>query len=591
MAPEQIAESFTDSRKYRKPNHKKFVLNNDTYDFENFVLYHGSDFTVEQMQLYLVVENMPVLIGVAGISGGANRTSMLRLAAFDIDIPAQKSAEFMLRVKTKDPFVPDFVLEDRNSLYLDLQHENLAFGGFLGVAAVMVVFIGIFAYLLREPLFGWFTALALLLILNSLVEFGFRESIATMSLGGLSSKQILHLTRPFFIVLLAQIAFASGFSRDGRVANRPRLILMGLVANFVGISIARILGLGRYIDANIYSAFDGLMVASMIVFSVSAYDAKTRSARWFFPSLGLIFVASQCRWLTQLNVYRFDHHLIFLAPILEMGAIAVIVYGLILKIKVINSAKIAAEFEAGKNEVLKTLLRVVSHDINNSLTVAQAYAFKGSAIMAKEGHEEGQKYFSKILTACKNQSEIITNIRMLRAIEDGKTDIDLKSVPLIGVMQQVRNTFEDKLKAKNLELNYNSSEIAGIFVLAEPVSLNHSVINNLISNAIKFSHTNSCIDVMASMNGDEVRVTVRDFGVGMPSTLLEKVFMPNESTSRLGTSGEAGTGFGMPLVKSYMERYGGGVEISSESIEESPKNHGTSVTLYFKIPKSEPIAA
>ena len=403
----------------------KFVLNNDTYDFENFVLYHGSDFTVEQMQLYLVVENMPVLIGVAGISGGANRTSMLRLAAFDIDIPAQKSAEFMLRVKTKDPFVPDFVLEDRNSMYLDLQHENLAFGGFLGVAAVMVVFIGIFAYLLRDPLFGWFTALALLLILNSLVEFGFRESIATMSLGGLSSKQILHLTRPFFIVLLAQIAFTSGFSRHGRVANRPRLILMGLVANFVGISIARILGLGRYIDANIYSAFDGLMVASMIVFSVSAYDAKTRSARWFFPSLGLIFVASQCRWLTQLNVYRFDHHLIFLAPILEMGAIVVIVYGLILKIKAINSAKIAAEFEAGKNEGLKTLLRVVSHDINNSLTVAQAYAFKGSAIMAKEGHEEGQKYFSKILTACKNQSEIITNIRMLRAIEDGKTDIQL----------------------------------------------------------------------------------------------------------------------------------------------------------------------
>ena len=158
-------------------------------------------------------------------------------------------------------------------------------------------------------------------------------------------------------------------------------------------------------------------------------------------------------------------------------------------------------------------------------------------------------------------------------------------------MHQVRNTFEDKLKAKNLELNYNSSEIAGIFVLAEPVSLNHSVINNLISNAIKFSHTNSCIDVMASMNGDEVRVTVRDFGVGMPSTLLAKVFMPNEATSRVGTSGEAGTGFGMPLVKSYMERYGGGVEISSESIEESPKNHGTSVTLCFKIPKSEPIAA
>ena len=173
-------------------------------------------------------------------------------------------------------------------------------------------------------------------------------------------------------------------------------------------------------------------------------------------------------------------------------------------------------------------------------------------------------------------------VRTLRALEDGKTEIELKSVDFISVVQQAQATFEERLHKKNLELTFNQQELEGVSVLAEPVSLNHSVINNLVSNAIKFSHDGGRIEIKVSADENEVRVAVRDYGVGMPKTLLEKVFMPNESTSRTGTSGESGTGFGMPLVKSYMERYGGAIKIQSSTEGEGAADHGTTVTLCFK---------
>ncbi len=56
-------------------------------------------------------------------------------------------------------------------------------------------------------------------------------------------------------------------------------------------------------------------------------------------------------------------------------------------------------------------------------------------------------------------------------------------------------------------------------------------------------------------------------------------FDSDKKTSRPGTMGEEGTGFGMPLVKSYIEKFGGTIDLKSKSIEDSPHDHGTIICL------------
>jgi signal transduction histidine kinase len=75
---------------------------------------------------------------------------------------------------------------------------------------------------------------------------------------------------------------------------------------------------------------------------------------------------------------------------------------------------------------------------------------------------------------------------------------------------------------------------------------------------------------------------LRDEGIGIPGELLENIFNPGASTSRPGTAGEEGSGFGMPLVKQYMGYYGGSIMISSKSEEKFPDEHGTEIQLTLK---------
>jgi signal transduction histidine kinase len=118
-------------------------------------------------------------------------------------------------------------------------------------------------------------------------------------------------------------------------------------------------------------------------------------------------------------------------------------------------------------------------------------------------------------------------------------------------------------------------------VMADPASLINSVINNLLTNALKFSYSGSSIDVSAEKHGDKVIMTVRDYGKGMPDIIAENIFNPVKPTSRHGTDGETGTGFGLPLVYKFVNVYGGTIRVESVEQKDDSVNHGTAMILTF----------
>jgi signal transduction histidine kinase len=100
-------------------------------------------------------------------------------------------------------------------------------------------------------------------------------------------------------------------------------------------------------------------------------------------------------------------------------------------------------------------------------------------------------------------------------------------------------------------------------VQADPGRLGQ-VFDNLLGNAIKFSHTGSSITVRVGRDGDFVRADVEDRGIGIPADKLDRIFdrfyqIDGSTTRRYG-----GTGLGLAIVKTIVESHGGQVTVESE---------------------------
>jgi len=103
-----------------------------------------------------------------------------------------------------------------------------------------------------------------------------------------------------------------------------------------------------------------------------------------------------------------------------------------------------------------------------------------------------------------------------------------------------------------------------------------TVIRNLIANSVKFTPPGGKVDVSSRKQGNMVRVTVTDNGVGMSKDQAEKVFSLDQKTSTTGTAGEEGTGLGLPLCKDMLERNGGHIWVES--------NPGKGSRFHFTLP-------
>ena len=105
-----------------------------------------------------------------------------------------------------------------------------------------------------------------------------------------------------------------------------------------------------------------------------------------------------------------------------------------------------------------------------------------------------------------------------------------------------------------------------------------TVLQNLVSNAIKFTQPFGNVYLDTQEDGSEVRVSVKDDGVGIRPEDQEKLFRIDKSFTTKGTSGEAGTGLGLTLCKEFVEMHGSNLQVRSEP--------GLGTTFWFHLKKA-----
>ncbi len=229
-----------------------------------------------------------------------------------------------------------------------------------------------------------------------------------------------------------------------------------------------------------------------------------------------------------------------------------------------------------KNQSIQNLVFILSHDISNPLSV-----IKGRLQMMKKNvAEKDLANFEKVQHATQSITQIVDNVRDLYSTELGKKDIELNKIQFEEVVEEIKKNFSDRLQYKKIYLNYYPN-LQSIVLDSNKGLLTHQILGNLVSNAIKFSPEDSPINIHASQTANSTKIIIEDKGLGIPSTIKNQLFEVKSKTSRKGTSGEEGTGFGLPIVKVYVEKLGGKITLESVTIDESVENHGTKFILEF----------
>jgi signal transduction histidine kinase len=124
-----------------------------------------------------------------------------------------------------------------------------------------------------------------------------------------------------------------------------------------------------------------------------------------------------------------------------------------------------------------------------------------------------------------------------------------------------------------------------LFVLVHQQSFIQSVLPNLLSNSFKFSLKDSKVEISAKEENGSVILEIRDIGIGMSKDILDGVFSLTEGHKyKRGTEGEIGMGYGLSLVKKFIDTYGGEIKI------ETSEGKGTTVKLRLQKGSSKEIS-
>jgi signal transduction histidine kinase len=228
-------------------------------------------------------------------------------------------------------------------------------------------------------------------------------------------------------------------------------------------------------------------------------------------------------------------------------------------------AKKTAELEK-LNEVKNEMLGMASHDLRNPLSAIMSL----SEMMLDEKDqdyqnlsEEQKEFLKQIHRSSQFMLSIIEDMLDISKIESGKIKLDMDLIDLEKLVKHSINLNRRLAEKKEISLEFKEpAENAEITADSQKLE---QVLNNLVTNAIKYSHPGTHITVNIHKENDSaVILSVEDEGQGIPEKEQEKLFQPFSKLSVKATAGEMSTGLGLAITRRIVEAHGGEIWVESE---------------------------
>jgi two-component system sensor histidine kinase VicK len=219
----------------------------------------------------------------------------------------------------------------------------------------------------------------------------------------------------------------------------------------------------------------------------------------------------------------------------------------------IREQNVAIENAANfKNQVLG----MVAHDLRNPLAAVESTAM----IMELEDVDEDTRENIDIIKAsCVKARGIITDL-LEAARNDDQNVIETTKIDLNLFLRKIIDSW--KIHNENRHAIVFSSAYIPLYAELNKEKF-HRVMDNLISNALKFSKENDKVEIHLDMENNNAVIEVRDHGLGIPKDMIPHLFDRFSKAGRTGLNGEQSTGLGLSIVKQIIERHKGNISVSS----------------------------
>ena len=215
------------------------------------------------------------------------------------------------------------------------------------------------------------------------------------------------------------------------------------------------------------------------------------------------------------------------------------------------------------NELKNKFLGIAAHDLRNPIGVIKGYLGIFLAGITGEIPANQREIMERMNMTCEKMLSLVNDLLDVSAIEAGRLELDKKPV---DIDEYLGHSCENhRLLAQTKSITINLDLPAGLPVIAFDPNRISQVVDNLITNAIKFSHPHTNITVTARPSDGCVVITVKDEGQGIPREELPKMFTDFGRTSVKPTGGEKSTGLGLAISKRIVNAHGGEIWVESES--------------------------
>jgi len=218
---------------------------------------------------------------------------------------------------------------------------------------------------------------------------------------------------------------------------------------------------------------------------------------------------------------------------------------------------------------------IIAHDLKSPFNSIIGFTNLLAEQIEERDYEGIEKYVSIIQHSAQNAMDLLLNLLEWSRTQTGRTEFNPEYVDSVSLINETVALLNDLAQQKSISIVKEIPHDAPVFADRYMIS---SVLRNLISNAIKFTHPGGQIIISARQEAKKLQIEVTDNGVGISETSQDKLFRIEESYSTLGTLNEKGTGLGLVLCKEFVEKHLGELWVESEE--------GKGSRFIFTIPKT-----
>jgi two-component system phosphate regulon sensor histidine kinase PhoR len=221
----------------------------------------------------------------------------------------------------------------------------------------------------------------------------------------------------------------------------------------------------------------------------------------------------------------------------------------------------------------------VSHELRTPLTSIQGYA--ETLLESREMPADQRDFVEVIRKNAMRMARLTEDLLVLARVESGEQKLNFQTALPNQLLDDAVQTFHELADARGIELSVMNTASSAVLVDRDAI---HQVFTNLIDNALKYGDQGGKVLVGACESEDGVQFYVRDFGSGISSEHLNRLFERFYRVDKARSRESGGTGLGLAIAKHVVRAHSGTIRAESEL------NHGS--TFYFTLPRQHvPVTA